>query len=258
MVSSKGQDPELRQVLWFIGVPVVALVAGAASSAPIFVMGLVIPMFIVGPLALLTGSLLAALSAGWVANFSVHGASARTRSRLWAIFAVALAASLVGLLTGMAGAFFINEYAAGTSLGVGAALVYLPGAVIFSDATAVAAWKFRTLTVGRLGVLGKTTLALATAWAVFLVAIEILWTVQPAFLFQNLMDLILGMGFWVFSVGSLILAALGIFLATRFSRGARERSLRWDAALSLMSVGLTPTAVAGAILLGCSVSYCGA
>ena len=91
----------MKRVLWFIGVPVVALVAGVAGSVPVLVMSLIVPMFIVGPLALITGSLLAVLSAGWVANFSAHGASAQTRSRLWTIFVVALAASLIGPLAGM-------------------------------------------------------------------------------------------------------------------------------------------------------------
>ncbi len=243
--------------MWFAGVPLAALVEGAAGSAPVYVMGLVVPVFIVGPLALVTGSLLAALAAGWVANFSAHGASARTRSRLWAIFAVALAASLVGLLTGMVGAFLANELGVGMLSGVDLVMVYLPGVVIFSGATTLAAWKLRTPTVGQLGVLGKTTLALAAAWAIFLVATEVIWTVQPAYLSQDLADLILEIGFWVFFVGSLVLAALGIFLATRFSRGVRKDSLPWDAALSLVSVGLTPAVIAGTIFLRCSVSYCG-
>ena len=244
--------------MWFAGVPLAALVAGAAGSAPVYVMGLVVPIFVVGPLALVAGSLLAALAAGWVANFSAEDASARTRSRLWAIFGVALAASLVGLLAGMGGTFLVDELGVGMRYGVDLAMVYLPGAVIFSGATSVAAWRLRGPATDELGFSSGSALVLAAAWAVFLVTIEIIWTVQPAYLSQNLADLILEIGFWVLFVGGLILAALGIFLATRFSRGARERSLRWDAALSLASAGLTPAVITGAILLGCSVSYCGA
>lgn len=171
------------------------------------------------------------------------------------IFAVSLAASLVGLLAGMAGSFFINEF--GVGMGAGVAIYYLPGAVIFSGATTVAAWRLRGPAADRLDFMDRVALVLAAAWMGFLILVESLLTGVLAYSpLQDLADLVSGLEFVVLFGGGLILAALGIFLATRFSRRTRERSLRWDAALSLVSVGLLPFAVAGAIFLGCSVSYC--
>lgn len=248
----------MKQVLWFICVPVVALVAGVAGSVPVLVMGLVVPMFIVGPLALITGSLLAVLWAGWVANFSAHGASARTRSRLWTIFAVALATSLIGPLAGMAWTFFVAEFGVGMRFGPSLAMIYLPGAVIFSGATTLATWRLRSPATDELGFLSRTAIVLAAVWMVFLVLMGSLSYVGSGYFPQNVANLIAGLEFVVLFAGGLILAALGIFLVTRFSRGARKDSLRWDAALSLVSVGLLPFAIAGTIFLGCSFSYCGA
>ena len=248
----------MRRVLWFVGVPVVALVAGVAGSVPVLVMGLVVPMFIVGPLALVVGSLLATLSAGWVANLSAHGAAARTRSRLWTIFAVALAASLIGPLTGMAWAFFVDELGVGMRFGPSLAMVYLPGAVIFSGVTTLATWRLRSPATDELGFLSRTAIVLAAVWIVFFALMESISIWGYGYFPENIVGLALGLEFIVLFAGGLILAALGIFLVTRFSRGARRDSLRWDAALSLVSVGLLPFAVAGTIFLGCSVSYCGA
>ena len=248
----------MKRILWFIGVPVVALVAGVLGSVPILVMSLVVPMSIVGPLALITGSLLAVLSAGWVANLSAHGAAARTRSRLWSIFAIALAASLIGPLAGMAWAFFVAKFGVGLRFGPSLAMVYLPGTVIFSTATTLATWRLRSPATDELGFLSRTAIVLAAVWMVFLALMGSLSYVGSGYFPQDIAGLIAGLEFIVLFVGGLILAALGIFLATRSSRETRERGLRWDAALSLMSVGLMPFAVAGAIFLACSFSYCGA
>ena len=249
----------MKRVLWFVGVPLAVLVTGVAGFAPVYVMGLVVPMFIVGPLALLAGSLLAALSAGWIANFSAHDTSVQTRSRLWAIFAVALAASLVGLLAATVGAFFINELWVGMGFGASLAVYYLPGAVIFSGATTVAAWRLRSPAADRLDFMGRMALVLAAVWMGSLILVESLLTgVLPYSSLQDLAGLLSILELVVLFEGGLVLAALGIFLATRFSRRTREHSLRWDAVLSLVSVGLLPFAVAGAIFLACSFSYCGA
>ncbi len=200
-----------------------------------------------------------ALSAGWIANFSAHGTSVRTRSRFWAIFAVALVSSLAGLLAATVGGFFINEFWAGIGPGAGLAIYYLPGAVIFSGATTVAAWRLRGPAADRLDFMDKVALVLAAAWMGSLILVESLLTGVFAYSpLQDLADLVSGLELVVLFGGGLVLAALGLLLATRFSRRTRKRSLRWDAALSLVSVGLLPFAVAGTIFLGCSVFYCGA
>lgn len=229
-----------------------ALVGGIAGFSPVYVMGLGVPMFIVWPLALLAGSMLATLSAGWVANLSASGALAHTKSRLRAIFAVSVAASLVGLFAGFAGAFLVNEFGIGTNFNADLIVVYLPGAIIFAGATAVATWRLRIPATDRLEFAGKAALVLAVAWLVLLVVV-----VGPGYsLLSGLPGLGAGSEIMVLLSGSFVLTALGAFLAARYARGAAGHGLQWDAALSLMVIGLTPAVIIGAISLGCSVSSC--
>lgn len=233
----------------------VALIGGVLGSAPIYVMGLVVPIFIVGPLALLTGCLIATLSAGWVANLSSNGASSQTRSRFGAIFAVALAASLAGLLAGMAGGFAVNEFGIGMRFGVDVAIVYLPGAILFSAATTIAVWRFLTPASERLGFLGGAALVLAAAWLGLIVFVGSSLVGGPGY--RLLYSLAPGLDIMVLFGVSFILTVIGIFLVIRFFRGGAGRGLQRDAVLSLVAVGLMPAVIAGTISLGCSVSYCG-
>lgn len=100
------------------------------------------------------------------------------------VFAVSVAASLVGVLLASGGAFLINEFGVGMRSGADLAIYYLPGAVFFAGATAVATWRLRA--------------------------------------------------------------------------PSTRRSLKRDATLSLIAIALTPVVILGTILLGCSISYCGA
>lgn len=232
-----------------------AVLAGAAGFMPVYVMGLAVPMFIVGPLALLTGALLASLSAGWVANIASGGSSAGTRSRLWAIFAVSLAASPVGVLVASGGAFLVNEFDVGMRYGVDLMIVYLPGAFVFAGATAFAAWRLRTPAAEGLGLWGRAALALAAAWMILLMLMASMLTGGPGFYtFGRLFGP--GAGFVILLGGRLVLTALGIFLVVHCLRTAGGRSLRRDASLSFLALGLTPALLAGTIFLGCSISYC--
>lgn len=218
-------------------------------------MGLSVPLFIVGPLALLTGSLLASLSAGWIANLASGGTSAHTRSRLWATFAVSLAASLVGALVASGGAFLIYRFGRDIGLIAGLLIYYLPATSIFIGATSVAVWRLRTPTVGRLGFAGGAALSLATAWMVSLMLMGNMFLGGLgdrifAYLF------IPGTETSIILRGSLVLTVIGVFLTVRSSRRFGRRSLQRDASLSLLALGSAPALLFGAISLGCSVSYC--
>lgn len=134
----------MKRSLYFVGVALLTLAAGAAGFFPVFIMGLVVPGFIVLPLALLTGSLLASLSAGWVTNFGVGGVLADTKSRIWAIFSVSLAASLAGSILAMVVGFIIDKFGADIGPNFGAIIYYASGATVFVGATTVATWRLRT------------------------------------------------------------------------------------------------------------------
>lgn len=70
-------------LLRFLASTVVAGVLSLATGLPVLMMGLVVPIQVVGPLALVTGALSAALGAAWVANLF-----ARDRSRLLLVVGV--------------------------------------------------------------------------------------------------------------------------------------------------------------------------
>ncbi len=246
----------MRIILWLFWIPLAAIAGGLAGSIPVFTMGLVVPVFIVGPLSLVTGSLLAALCAGWVANLAdAGGSSARTKTRLWAIFCVSLCASIVGLLTGFLAAGMVNALKVGPNFVTDLA-VYLPGAVIFLVAIVFATWRLRTPVDTRLGTWGAVALILSGAWVLFLVLVEGLGYslgLVPSDFATGPFVQIATLG------GSLIMAALGMLLLWRSSRvRSGESSLRSDAALSLTLIAIMPLLVAGAVYLGCSASSCGA
>ena len=77
----------MQRALWLFGVPLIALASGVVGFFPVFVMGLVMPIFMVGPLSLISGACLATLCSGWLANFARWGQS---RSRLLAILGISL------------------------------------------------------------------------------------------------------------------------------------------------------------------------
>jgi len=239
----------MRRLMRFVGVPLAALAGGVAGAAPVFVGGLVVNVFVVGPLALLAGSLLAALSAGWVANLSYIGAPVRTRSRLWAIFGVSLVAAAGAVAMGFATAEVVNALDIGLSLAAVLA-VYLPGTVLFAAATSIATWRLRAPVDGGLDQAGVMALALSAAWLAFLVFIGgALIGFVPEGLFVGLPALAL------LGVGGVAVATSGAFLAAR--SGVQGNVMSRDAALSLGLVGLAPVVILATGYVWCSVSYCG-
>ena len=74
------------------------VVVGAAlclvSGLPVLAMGLVVPVYVVWPLALLSGVLLAAVGASWVGNLF-------TRNRSCLIFVVGVAGASAVVLSGL-------------------------------------------------------------------------------------------------------------------------------------------------------------
>jgi hypothetical protein len=226
-----------------------ALAGGVAGATPVFVAGLVVNVSLVGPLAVLTGSLLAALSAGWVANL-LYGAPERTRSRLWAIFGVSLLAAVMGVALGFAAAEVVIALGIGLSL-VAVLVVYLPGAVVFVVATSVATWRLRAPVDGGLDQAGVSALALSAAWVGFLVLVGGLLTGFAPEGFNVGLPVLALLG-----VGGVAVTLLGASLAVRSS--AQGNVMSRDAALSLGLLGLAPLVILATVSLGCSVTYCGA
>lgn len=232
----------LRYAVVFI----VALVGGVAGSAPVYVMGLVVPVTVVGPLALLVGSLLATLFAGWATNLVGRG-----RSRLFAIFGVSLLAAVVALLLRFAGAWAVNTFEMG--LGIGSTLlVYLPGAIFFSVMTAVAALRLRG-PGGRLGWDGAAALVLSACGSIFLLLVNpIVPVVPPA---QYVL-----VNYEIVVWASLAVAVLGLLaVAWCYSRGVSGRELARDAAVTLSLLAALLPVVSGTIHVSCSTLVrCGA
>jgi hypothetical protein len=239
----------MRRLVRFVGVPLAALAGGVAGAAPVFVAGLAVSVFVVGPLALLAGSLLAALSAGWVANLLYSGAPVRTRSRLWAIFGVSLLAAAVAVALGFAAAGVVDALRIGPNLATDLA-VYLPGAVVFTVATSFATWRLRAPVDGGLDRTGVMALALSAAWLVFLVFVGgLLIGFVPEGFAVGLPALAL------LGVGGVAVAVSGAFLAAQ--SGVQGNVMSRDAALSLGLVGLAPVVILATGYMWCSVSYCG-
>lgn len=236
----------MQLTIWLFWMPVAVVVGGLAGSIPVFTMGLIVPVPIVGPLAIVTGSLLATLCAGWVANLAVTGeAVSRSRSRIFAIFGVASAAATVALAVGFLAASVANSLDAGLNIMVDLA-VYLPGVIVFAAATVVATRKLRVRVDGGLTVEGAIALTLGALWLVFLFFVEGLGYLSGLVPAGLTMNALLG--------GSIILVVVG---GVMFLRRTERRSLNADAALSLVLVGLMPLVVGGIVSLGCLTFTCG-
>lgn len=242
----------MRLINWLFWIPVAATVGGLMGAVPVFIMGLIVPMTIVGPLAIATGSLLATLCAGWVANFAVIGeAVGRSRSRIFAIFCAATVAATIATAVGFLAASIVNALNAGLNILVDLA-VYLPGVIIFVAATVVATRKLRVSVDRGLTAEGVVALVLAILWLVFSLFVGGLGSIL------GLVPAGLTVGPSVLSVlfvGSIILVITG---AVMFLRRTERQSLNADAALSLILVGLMPLSVGGIVSLGCLTFTCGA
>lgn len=139
-----------RQALWLVGVSLAAFVGGVVGFFPVFTLGLMIPIFLFGPLSLLSGAWLATLCAGWVANLARWG---RSRSRLLAILGVSLLGGLLALPPYWGGAWLIGTLYRPPNFAPVGALYYSPylaGAIVFVAITTLAAWRLRLPTQGGL------------------------------------------------------------------------------------------------------------
>lgn len=149
----------VRQALWLVGVPLAALVGGVVGWAPVFVMGLGVPIFLVGPLSLVSGACLAALCAGWLANLADWS---RSRSRLLAILGISLIGAVLALPPYWALARLVNAFDLPNDLAI-AIGVYLSGAIVFVAVTTLAVWRLRLPARGGLARdLGLTLLLLVS------------------------------------------------------------------------------------------------
>ena len=250
------------RVLWFAGVPLAALAGGYLGFFPVFTIGLVVPIYLVGPLAVLTGALLATLFAGWLANLASRGES---RSRLLAALAISVVGAVLGLVASALLGRALYAFAPFAALWPANA-VWAACSLVFAAATSTAVWRLRKSSPpgyggATLGVAGAMALVLSLAWAVML-------PLNEGMAYQ--LGLV-GAGFgpviplkailWV----SLAMAAAGTAMLARTSRrgtsappGGDGGSLERDAALTLLLTGLAPALVVGVIGLGCAVTYCGA
>lgn len=218
----------LRSILWRGGVPVVALIGGFVGGYVILPWGLVTPLFIVWPLALGFGALLAALGAGWTGTLL---APDRTRSHLSRIIFASEVAAVALALT-----FSITP--------ILAPLIFLFafGAGVIALVASWAAWRFRG-PGGRLGLEGALLLMLATAvLALSLASLD--GTIIRA-VFGSL-SVLAGVGLSV-SVG-IAAVALGLVLVRRRFRDPDDHARR-DAAVTLGLVGLPAPIFFGAYYL---------
>ena len=238
------------------------LVGGVTGSVPVFAMGLTVSGLLIGPLNLLTGTMLATLSAGWVANlasaYNTAGfAQVRTRSRLGAIFCMSSVSASVA---------FVLGYAANAAVfWLGLSTEFLP--VVFTAcgfafvvATAIATWRLRSPVGDLLSPTGTISLTLSVAWLIFLSAfggIADLLGMVPV-------DLATGFPLATLFIASVAVAGAGVLLGvaggrrSSETRTAQSRGLDQDAALMLFLTGIAPVCLMVAILLGCSVVTCGA
>jgi hypothetical protein len=132
-----------RQALWLVGVPLAAFVGGVVGFFPVFTLGLMIPIFLFGPLSLLSGAWLATLCAGWVANLARWG---RSRSRLLAILGFSLIGGLLALPLYWGAAWLVGTLYRPPNFAPIGSLYYSPylaGAIVFVAITSLAVWKLR-------------------------------------------------------------------------------------------------------------------
>lgn len=108
-----------------------------------FTLGLGVPIFLVGPLSLLSGAWLATICAGWISNFARWGQS---QSRLLAILGVSLVGAILALLPYWGAAWLINTLYRPPSVAPVGAIYFLPyvlGALAFTVTSSLAVWRLR-------------------------------------------------------------------------------------------------------------------
>lgn len=242
------------RVLSMLAIVIAALAGGVVGFLPVFVMGLGVPLFVVGPLAIGTGALVASLTAGWVGNLA---APRRTRSRLLAIFAVSEAGAILFSLVSAGFWIFarLSEHPtpAAPAFTVAFARALFTCAVIFVFVVPIiTTWRYRDPGVGRLGYDGMSALALSVVGLVVLILLVPVF--GSGFDPGDSEGLVAVAGF----VAGMTLAASGVALRARISRrGLEGREIEQDAALTLVLVGLWVAVVfVGTVSLTCGIITC--
>jgi len=212
---------------------------------PIFALGLGVPIFVPGPLALGTSALLATLAAGWVGNIVLPDEQQRTRSRILPILAASVGGIILALLVGSALLFAVPRL---LSISDPYAMIPVTLAIyavclaILALTTSLATWRLRAPRSGRLGFDGATALGLSVAGPIILSPlIPIMGSggTQSAYVQAGI-----GVG--------LALAVVGAALMARRSRREPEgHGLGRDAALTLSMVGLWTAVIIGTVHLSC-------
>jgi hypothetical protein len=212
-------------LLWRAGVPVVALAGGLLGGYVILPWGLVTPLFVVWPLALGFGALLAALGASWTGTMVSPDGTRTCLSK------VLLASEVVA--AALALAFSILP------IFVPLIFVLASGAGAIALVASLTTWRFRGRG-GHIGLDGGLTLILATT-VLSLSLLSFDGTVIRA-VFGSL-SAVAGVGLSV-SVG-IAAVALGVVLARRRFRDPEKR-LGSDAAVTLGLAGLPAPVFFGA------------
>ncbi len=228
--------------LRYVAVFGATFVGGVAGLVPVYSMGLVIPMIVVGPLTLLSTSIVAALLAVWSANLIATDGS---RSRLIAVLAYSGIAAVLGLLVHFAVVWAANTFDLGFELWV-TMMIYLPAAFVFSGIVTVVALRMRA-PGGRLGWSGSVMLLMAAGILVFSILTSP--TVGLGFVSYWIIG---GLGLTIV-LTSLITALISLRRATSGWELMRDASITLCIAVTLLLI------LYGAVYAACSSPmYCGA
>lgn len=167
----------MRRVLWRLGIPVAAFLGGVVGSVPVFALGLGVPIYTPGPLALGTSALLSALAAGWVGNIAPPTPQQSTRSRIPAVLAASGVGVVLALLVGVSLLFVLPRLLSISDpysmIGVTLATygVCFP---ILALAASFATWRYREPQTSGLGFFRIAALALSVVGLIVLFGLILL------------------------------------------------------------------------------------
>lgn len=139
----------VRLTVRYVLTTFLALVVGAVGVFPVFVLGLEVPMYVIAPLTLGTGGLLAALTAAWTGTLLSPD---RTRTRLLRVVFVTECAVMAAILIGAA-----------LNLPQDTNWAVVAGMVVASLTAGWATWRFRTRRSGTMRDSLVTLILLAAA-----------------------------------------------------------------------------------------------
>lgn len=229
------------KVLRFVASFGVAFAAGLVGVVPVATLGLSVPFYVVGPLALGAGGLLAAVGASWVSNVGVGD-----RGRLLAVVGVVEVAALV-----LAALLFAGPLVGIEGLLFGGPLIYTLAVFVGVIAlnASLAALLLREPR-GRLAWDGTLTLLLSAAW---LALVLLAGPLPLSMLVPALPEAEFFTSFGGLMWSSVILLAVGVGVAVwRSRRYSPGHQLGRDAAVTLCLLAAIPLVVAGTTSALCS------